>query len=465
MTASPPGPAAPPADRLARFANALGRVIPDAMSTCIAMMVMVVLVALAIGNSVTTIGDAYYRGLWMLVPFTMQMTLILVLSSTLGASPGFKRAVARIATIPRSEAQVFVGAILLTAALSYLYWGLGVALGPLVAIYFAREAERKGIVLDFPFLLAVTAGAGSVWQYGLSASAPLLMNTPGHFLEKTTGLMPLRTTIWAPSSLAFIGLFLVALMIAARLLKPRRAQPISDFPESAQLAEPQPLAMAEPVTRAIAPPPEEPYSERLERNSIPTLILAAALIGWLLYHFGVKGLGLDLNSLNTVLLLLTLLVHRNVRNFSAALQTSIVSCWPVVVLYHLYAGVAGLIQFTSVGEAFASGFAAISTRYTFPLLTALASTVVAIFVPSSGGQWVIQGFVTAKAATAVGLTVQRGLLALSVGDQMGNLISPFWAVISGGMARIDFRRFIGYTVAFSAIWFVLGVLVFTFFPA
>ena len=36
-------------------------------------------------------------------------------------------------------------------------------------------------------------------------------------------------------------------------------------------------------------------------------------------------------------------------------------------------GVAGLIQYTSVGESFASGFAAISTRYTFPLLTALAS--------------------------------------------------------------------------------------------
>ncbi len=456
-------PSGQPDDRLARFARALGRVIPDAMSTCIAMMVLVVAVALALGNSIATIGDAYYRGLWMLISFTMQMTLILVLSSTLGAAPEFKRVVARIAKIPRSEAQVFVGAILLTASFSYLYWGLGLALGPLVAIYFAREAERAGIMVDFPFLLAVTAAATSVWQYGLSASAPLLMNTPGHFLEKTTGLMPLQTTIWAPSSLIFIAVFLVALMIAARLLKPARPQPISDFPESSKLAEPSTIGMAEPVTQPVAS--AEPYSERLERNSIPTLVLVAALVGWLYYHFGVKALGLDLNSLNTVLLLLTLLVHRNVRNFSRALQSAIVSCWPVVVLYHLYAGVAGLIQFTSVGEQFANGFAAISTQYTFPLLTALASTVVAIFVPSSGGQWVIQGFVTAKAAEAVGLTVQRGLLALQVGDQMGNLISPFWAVITGGMARIDFRRFIGYTVAFSAIWFVLGVLVFTFLPA
>jgi short-chain fatty acids transporter len=433
------------------------------MSTCIVMMVLVALAALGLRNSWTTIGDAYYRGLWMLLPFTMQMTLILVLSSTLGAAPGFKRIVARIATVPRSEAQIFVGAILLTASFAYLYWGLGLALGPLVAIYFAREAERKSIPVDFPFLLAVTAASTSVWQYGLSASAPLLMNTPGHFLEKTTGLIPLRTTIWAPASLLYIASFLVALMIAARLLKPRRPQPISDFPESSKLAEPLKTAMAEPVTQPIAPP--EAYSERLERKSLPTMILAGALVGWLVYHFGVKGLGLELNALNTVLLLVTLLVHRNVKNFSNALQSAIVSCWPVVVLYHLYAGVAGLIQFTSVGENFAAGFAAISTQYTFPLLTALASTVVAIFVPSSGGQWVIQGFVTARAAEAVGVSVQRGLLALQVGDQMGNLTTPFWAVITGGMARIDFRRFIGYTVAFSLIWFILGVLIFTFLPA
>jgi short subunit fatty acids transporter len=44
-------------------------------------------------------------------------------------------------------------------------------------------------------------------------------------------------------------------------------------------------------------------------------------------------------------------------------------------------------------------------------------------------------------------------------------VTPFWAVIMSGVARVDFRRFIGYSIAFAAIWFVLGVLVFTFLPA
>jgi short subunit fatty acids transporter len=48
---------------------------------------------------------------------------------------------------------------------------------------------------------------------------------------------------------------------------------------------------------------------------------------------------------------------------------------------------------------------------------------------------------------------------------MGNLLSPFWVVIAAGIARIDFRQFIGYNVVYAALWFALGVLCFTFLPA
>lgn len=76
----------------------------------------------------------------------------------------------------------------------------------------------------------------------------------------------------------------------------------------------------------------------------------------------------------------------------------------------------------------------------------------------------MQGFVTAKAAEAVGSTVQRGLLAVGVGDQMGNLMSPFWPVLTAGIARVDFRVVFGYLVIFSLLWFTLGVAILTFVP-
>jgi short subunit fatty acids transporter len=69
--------------------------------------------------------------------------------------------------------------------------------------------------------------------------------------------------------------------------------------------------------------------------------------------------------------------------------------------------------------------------------------------------------VTAKAAAAVGTTAQRGLLAVGVGDHMGNFLSPFWVVVIAGIARIDFRVIFGYGVIFALLWFALGVAVIT----
>jgi short-chain fatty acids transporter len=453
-------PADPPADRLTRFADRIGRLVPDAMTTSVALLAVVAITALAMGTTVLDTMGAYHRGLWMLLPFTMQMTLILVLSSSLGASTVFKRVVRALSHLPQSVSGVLAASILLTASLSYLYWGLGITLGPLIAIHFARQAEKKGIAIDFPFLLATTGAAQSLWQFGLSASAPLLMNTPGNFLEKTTGLMPLRTTIFAPAALVFVALFLLCLFVTARLLLPRHPRPISGFRDAWQLGEdPGPAAAAPAVPAAST------FSERVESNSLPTVLLSAALAGWLVYHFAFANGGLELNSLNTALLLMCLLCHRNVHNFSRTLPAAAVSAWPVVVLYHLYAGVAGVIQFTTVGNSLGEFFASISNQLTFPVLTAASAALVSIFVPSSGGQWVIQGFITATTAAAVGVTAQRGLLALSIGDHMGNLLSPFWVVIAAGVARIDFRQFIGYNVVYAALWFVLGVLCFTFLPA
>src|SRR5262245_29353017 len=253
--------AGPPVDRLTRFADRIGRLIPDAMTTSVALLVLVAITALAMGTTALDTMAAYHRGLWMLLPFTMQMTLILVLSSSLGASTVFKRIIRTLSHAPRTVSGVLATSILLTASLSYLYWGLGLTLGPLIAIHFARQAEKKGLAIDFPFLLATVGAAQSLWQFGLSASAPLLMNTPGNFLEKTTGLMPLRTTIFAPAALAFVAIFLIGLFVTARLLLPRNPRPISGFREAWQLGE-DPVPAAAPDVRQDPAP--STFSERVE---------------------------------------------------------------------------------------------------------------------------------------------------------------------------------------------------------
>jgi len=441
---------------LASFVRKAGDYVPDAAAASVIMLFVLVGISLALGDSLLANVDAYYRGLWMLLPFSMQMTLILVLSSVLSMTGAFRRAVRYVAELPQTVTQVIALAVLLNSVLSYLYWGLGLAMGPLISVYFAEAAQRKGLRIDFPFLLATVFAAGSVWQFGLSSTAALLMATPGHFLEKQTGVMALGTTIGSLPALLVSVVFPLLLILLARFLMPRQVKSISAFPNAMALACPPPEADQERAVESAG------FSGWTERTFLFPLLLCVALTAWLFHHFANKGLGLELNSMITVLLLLALLLQRSFGAFSRAMARAVVSCWPVIVLYQLYGGVAGVLQFTRVGTWFAQVFSDVATPLTFPLLTAIGASIIAIFVPSSGGQWIIQGFVTVSAAQALGATPQQGLLALGVGDQMGNLLAPFWVVVAAGIARIDFREIFGHLVVYAALWFVIGVGIFTF---
>jgi short-chain fatty acids transporter len=443
-----------------RLARAMERVVPDAITTSILLLIVMFALSLFVGADVTAAMDAYYRGLWNLLTFTMQMTLILVLSLILGATPAFRRIIASVSRLPRTRVQVVVLAVMTGGVVAYLNWGLSIALSPVIATLFAREAEKKGISVDFLFLLATLAGVGSIWQFGLSGSAPLLVATPGHFLEGTTGIMPLSTTIWAPSAIILVISFTLAVMVCGVVLMPKTPRPVSMFVKDDAFAEdadaPKPTSGEDGPDGGIA--------QWMEQTRWVMFPLALMLAGWLYQHFAVRQLSLDINSVNTTVLLLGVILHGTVARFTRALQDAVGRAWPIVLLYHLYAGVAGLIQFTPVGDFLVNLFTPILTSFSYTFLTASISTLVALFIPTSGGQWLIQGFVTVETASLVGVSPQCGLLALSVGDHMGNLITPFWALVGATIAGIDFRQYFGYRLIFAGLWFVMGVLAFTFLP-
>jgi short-chain fatty acids transporter len=444
-------------NRIQRLPDQVARLVPDAITASVILAVTMLAIALTLGNPLTRILDAYHQGLWMLLQFTMQMTLIIVLSSALAATPFFRRGVAALARLPQTPKQFVALAFLAGGAASYLYWGLGYALGPMIAIFFAAEAERRGIEVDFPFLLGVTYASQALWQYGLSSSAPLLVASQGHFLQNVIGVIPLSTTIWSPAAIIHEITYAVAAILVACWLLPKRCRWISQYPEAHALCKDVEIAPAG-VRTSLS------LAQRLESSPVISIAVSVLLAGWLFDHFLMKRLGHDLNSLNVTLLLLTFLLFGNVKRFIRAIEQSVGRSWAVIILYHLYAGIAGLIQFTNVGERVAILAASISNASTYPLITALAGSVFACFIPSSGGLWTIQGFVTVKTAMAVGVSVQRGMLALGIGDHIGNFVTPFWYVVVAGIARVDFRVFFGYGFLFAAVWFVIGILVFTFAP-
>src|SRR5436190_24377802 len=100
--------------RVQRLPDVIARFVPDAVTAAVILTVTMVVLAFSLGNPVTRILDAYDRGLWMLLQFTMQMTLIIVLSSALAVSPFFRKLVAGLARLPRTPRQVVALAFLVS---------------------------------------------------------------------------------------------------------------------------------------------------------------------------------------------------------------------------------------------------------------------------------------------------------------------------------------------------------------
>ncbi|MGM0436533.1 MAG: TIGR00366 family protein, partial [Bacillota bacterium] len=53
-------------------------------------------------NGVTGVIDAWYGGFWNLLPFSMQMTLVLVTGTIMATAPAFKRLLQKLANLPKN---------------------------------------------------------------------------------------------------------------------------------------------------------------------------------------------------------------------------------------------------------------------------------------------------------------------------------------------------------------------------
>src|SRR5579885_57771 len=94
--------------RLGSIPALVARLVPDAITASVILTLTMAAVAFAFGNPLSRIVDAYHQGLWMLLQFTMQMTLIIVLSSALATTPFLRRAVAALARAPRTPKQFVI---------------------------------------------------------------------------------------------------------------------------------------------------------------------------------------------------------------------------------------------------------------------------------------------------------------------------------------------------------------------
>jgi short-chain fatty acids transporter len=177
---------------------------------------------------------------------------------------------------------------------------------------------------------------------------------------------------------------------------------------------------------------------------------------WLLRHFLRAGPALDLNVVNWTFLAAGLLLARSPLHYVQLVTRAGATLGPILLQYPFYAGIMGVMAGSGLVVLFSDFFVAFASAETLPFWAFLCGAVVNFFVPSGGGQWVVQGPVFVDAAARLGASVPEVVMGVAYGDQWSNLIQPFWTIPLLAIAGLPMRRVLGYTF----VTFLVSGLVF-----
>ena len=370
-------------------------------------------------------------GLWGILAFSMQMILVVVTGHTMASSKPVKRFLATLASIPKDNAGAGMLCSFVAAMCCFINWGFGLV----VAALLARELARRIPNMDYGYVVAAGYAGFIVWHGGLSGSIPLAIATKGHLVENLTGIIPTTQTIFCAANLIISGLMIFTLPLLFKLIAPAK--------EDIRVVDPSLLIDPEEPEE----PKEKTVAEKLEYSRIITWVLGAMGVIYLGNYFWTHGvLTLSLNIVIFTFMWAGILLHGTPIAYIRAVNEAIKGAAGIAVQFPLYGGIQGIMISSGLATIIAKWFISISTPFTFPLFTFIAGGVINFFVPSGGGQWVVQGPINIPAGLELGVDPAKVAMSIAYGDQWTNMIQPFWALPLLGIAKLGARDIMGYCV-------------------
>ncbi len=437
VKAASPERAAP----LARVGEALAdfceRYFPDAFVFALCAVIIVFLGGLALGEKPLKLVQVFGEGFWVLIPFTMQMALIIIGGFVVASSPPVARLIERLAGVPKTPRGAVAFVALLAMLSSLISWGLSLIFTGLLV----REVVRRVPRIDYRAIgAAAYLGLGAVWALGLSSSAALLQNTKGSIpkaLLPITGVIPLTQTIFLWQSL-LMAVILIGLSVAVAFFS-------CPSPEKAKTAEDMGISF-EPL-EVTAEPPKTP-ADRLESSPVLSVVIALLMIAYIIFLFAQKGVmaATDLNTFNFIFLTAGLLLHWRPGAFLKAVGKSVPATAGVIIQFPFYAGIFGLIAHTAINPFLAGLFVRLTSHGTYPILVGIYSGILGLFVPSGGGKWVVEAPYVMAAANTLHVHLGWVVQIYNAAEALPNLVNPFWMLPLMGILNVRARDLAGYSI-------------------
>lgn len=424
--------------------------------------------SLGLLSALDRLTQAWGAGFFSLLPFTLQMALVIIAGHIVASAPPTARLLERLSAVPKTARGAVVLVTLCALLSSWFNWGFSLIFSALLCRAVARRFAARGVAVDYRALAAASfLGLGSIWAQGLSGSAALQMATPGaltpalaHVVGWGTGTPPPGAAVpaWSRWGSGVIPLshtiFLwqsfvsVAIEIALVTLVMWRAAPTGGRAVTAAALG---IALTDapegPEAPAPAPSARRP-GERLEHAPLLSAFVVALGGAYLLRYLLLAPRVLEAITLNTVILALLILgtaLHRTPARLMRAAAAATPAVWGVILQFPFYGGIAAMLTATQLNERIAAAFVRASSHATLPPLIALYSALLGVFVPSGGSKWLIEAPYVLGAAHRLKVHLGWMVAVYDLGEALANLVQPFWMLPVLALLGLRARDVMGYT--------------------
>jgi short-chain fatty acids transporter len=420
------------------------RWFPDAFAFAVLAVAIVAAAAVVVGAPAAAVAQNFGSGFWSLIPFTMQMTFIIIGGYVVADSPPVARAVERLAALPGTGRGAVALVALASALMSLIHWGLSAVFSCLLVRALAR---RTDLSMDYRAAgAAACTGLGSVWALGLSSSAAQLQANPGSMppaLLAETGVIPFGSTIFLWQSLVCAVILTVTATWIAWKTAPGKS--------AANTAEKLGIDLQVRARGAARTRP----GEWLEFSPLPGLFIALLGVGFFVMELAAKGVVATISNLNTynfLFIVLGLLLQWRPRRFMDSVARAVPSAAGVLIQFPFLGAIAGILTGAKnpAGDTLSGllghAFTQIASHATFAPIIGIYSALLGLFVPSGGGKWIIEAPYVMHAANALQYNLGWTVQIYNAAEALPNLINPFWMLPILGILGLRARDLIGFTV-------------------
>jgi len=392
-----------------------------------------------------------------ILKFGLQIILIVVTGEAIAASPPARRLLATLTALPQTATQALLLVTCFALVTGWLHWGFGLVASALLAREVGRSFQARNIPIHYALLGTGAYTSMLLWHAGLTASAPLLMNTEKNFVSDVLGVqgpaakVPLTETIFAPYNLVACLILAVIVPPIIVSLHPKAKEDV----HGADRAELPPPPAAEETSR-----PETP-AEWLDKTRVLTFVTGAIGLTFLYGHFRDKGFDLNHNVVNCAFLMLGMTLHKSPVSYARAVAQSVRGVSGIVLQFPFYGGILEVMKRTGLSESIAHVFVESASARTLPIATFFASILTKSFVPSGAGEWAVEGPVMLQAAKQLGVPYGKITMAVAYGNMLGNMYQPFWSLPLLGLMGLRARDIMGFClVLFLVCLPILGLALF-----